>query len=573
MWAARVCAMLVSLALVAGARESGPWRRVVTPHFEIYSNADAETSRFLAIGLERLHTFFFRQLGAAPPAHREVRVIYFATRQEYGQYRPQPAADAFFVGAESRDYIVLPVMPRGELREAAHEYAHVLIHAGGWTLPAWIAEGIGDVVSTVRIGERDTRIGGDLPDRIQTLQHGAWMSLPQLFGLKAPVASEDGRGMFYAQSWALTDLLMLAPAYRPRFPTLLAALASGVPADRAMNAAYGMPLEAIARDLHARVSQTSRPFFLPAIEGKAPDVKVEDLTPFDTRVMLGDLRMANGDLAAAESSFRELAAEQPTSAPVHAALGAIALKRGDTSGATAFWQRAIQLGVADADLCYRYAVLADSRGLPARDALERALALRPDFDDARFQLALMEQNAGHAEAAVLQLRAMRQVAPARAFAWWTALADVLLDLGRRTEAKQAAAAAHAHATTDDERERATQLAWFADTEMVVGIEGGSFHTVRVPVNRTPRNPFIEAGDQARRTEATLREVQCLEDGIRLLFETSQGALKLAVTDPSRVQIRNAGSVAFEFVCGPQDPRRVLVEYAPATSIVRGLEFQ
>src|SRR5215831_8623795 len=171
MWAARVCAMLASLAVVAGAREAGGWRRLTTPHFEICSNSDTETSRFLATGLERLYTFFVRQLGAAPPAHREVRVIYFATRQEYGQYRSQPAADAFFIGAESRDYIVLPAMPRGELRAAAHEYAHVLIHNGGWNLPAWLAEGIGDVVSTVRVGERDTRIGGDLPDRIQTLQH------------------------------------------------------------------------------------------------------------------------------------------------------------------------------------------------------------------------------------------------------------------------------------------------------------------------------------------------------------------------------------------------------------------
>jgi tetratricopeptide (TPR) repeat protein len=300
---------------------------------------------------------------------------------------------------------------------------------------------------------------------------------------------------------------------------------------------------------------------------------MQDLTPFDTRAMLADLRLANGELAAAESAFRELAAEQPASAPIHAVLGTVALKRGDTAAAVALWQRALDLGITDAGLCYRYAVLADSRGLPVRKALERAVALRPDFDDARFKLALLEQNAGNAEAAVLQLRAMRQIAPARAFAWWTALADALLDLDRRAEARQAAAEAHAHATSDAERDRATQLAWLADTEMVVEIGGTNFHTVRVPVHAPPRNPFIEAGDRAQRTEATMREVQCLEDGIRLVVQTPQGPLTLAVADPSRVQIRNAGSAAFEFVCGPQDPRRVLIEYAPATAIVRGLEFR
>jgi hypothetical protein len=39
-----------------------------------------------------------------------------------------------------------------------------------------------------------------------------------------------------------------------------------------------------------------------------------------------------------------------------------------------------------------------------------------------------------------------------------------------------------------------------------------------------------------------------------------------------VEIRNAGGTAFEFICGPQEARRVLVEYA-ATKVLRGLEFR
>jgi hypothetical protein len=300
---------------------------------------------------------------------------------------------------------------------------------------------------------------------------------------------------------------------------------------------------------------------------------VDPVTPFAARAMLADLRLANGDLAGAENDFRELAVERPAAGEVHAALGTIALKRGDTGGAVSAWKRAVELGMADADLCFRYAVLADARGLPARDALERAIALRPEFDDARFKLALMEKNAGHAEAAVGQLRAMRQIAPSRAFAWWSALADALLDLDRRGEAKQAAAEAHAHAGSDAERERATELAWLADTELAVEIEGRKFRTVRVPAGAPERNPFIEAGDRVRRTEATMRQVECAESGIQLVLDTAEGALTLVVPDPSRVQIRNAGSVAFEFVCGPQEARKVLVEYRPDGFVVRGLEFR
>ena len=46
------------------------------------------------------------------------------------------------------------------------------------------------------------------------------------------------------------------------------------------------------------------------------------------------------------------------------------------------------------------------------------------------------------------------------------------------------------------------------------------------------------------------------------FSTARGALTLAVPDPSRVQIRNGGGVEFEFTCGPQTGRKVMVEYAP-----------
>jgi tetratricopeptide (TPR) repeat protein len=297
------------------------------------------------------------------------------------------------------------------------------------------------------------------------------------------------------------------------------------------------------------------------------------MTPFAARVMLADLRLANGDLTRAASAFGELAVERPAAGEIHAALGTIALQRGDTGGAVAAWKRALELGITDADLCFRYAVLAGDGGLPARDALERAIALRPDFDDARFKLALLEKNTGHAEAAVGQLRAMRRIAPARAFAWWSALADALMDLDRRGEARQAAAQAQAHAGNTAEQERAAQLAWMADTELAVEIDGLKFRTVRVPAGAAPRNPFIEAGDRAQRIEATLRQVECAESGIQIVVDAAQGTLTLAVPDPSRVQIRNGGQGAFEFVCGPQDGQRVLVEYRPAGSLLRGLEFR
>ena len=80
MKAARACAILALLAAGAGAREATGWNRAATPHFEIFSNAHPETLRSLALNLERLHAFILRQVGIGPRAHREIRVIAFASR-------------------------------------------------------------------------------------------------------------------------------------------------------------------------------------------------------------------------------------------------------------------------------------------------------------------------------------------------------------------------------------------------------------------------------------------------------------------------------------------------------------
>ena len=55
---------------------------------------------------------------------------------------------------------------------------------------------------------------------------------------------------------------------------------------------------------------------------------------------------------------------------------------------------------------------------------------------------------------------------------------------------------------------------------------------------------------------------------------------LLVRDPDKVALKNAGSVAFDFACGPMEARPVAVEYVPVpngaygtTGEVRSLELR
>src|SRR5579884_4253442 len=115
----------------------------------------------------------------------------------------------------------------------------------------------------------------------------------------------------------------------------------------------------------------------------------------------------------------------------------------------------------------------------------------------------------------------------------------------------------------------------ADTDFAVRFErdaSGAAHmvTARAPhAAGAPWNPFVEAGDQMRRIEGTIENIECDGDVTRLGIKSASEEIKLSIPDPSRVQMRNAPS---EFTCGPQSVH-VIVDYAAQNGVVRALEFK
>ncbi len=582
-------ACLLWLCFSAQASPASQWRLARSEHFEIYSQSGDETARSALAWFEQLRGFFLQQDILPLRQLPAVRVIVFGSRQEYEPYRLRATSDAYYVGSEGRDYILMAASGLGEFAVAAHEYTHFVLHAAGYRLPPWLSEGLGEVFSTARISERGCDLGGDLAARFQTLRRRTWIPIQDLLAL-TPESPErqnrEGNAVFYAESWALADLLVFSPAYAPRFPQLIAALNSGVNSLEAINNIYGKSSDAVATDLRAWVYQTKRatrrfPGVLPA----KPATEISSVSPGDAQFFLAEALLAGGDLDRSEALYRDLARESPASAGVWAALGAIELRRGNSEAARGNWKRAIELGIEDPVLCYRYAVLGSNLGLPPdeiRPALERAVASRPDFDDARYMLALLEKNQGRFDAAVIELQAMHDVGPSRAYGYWSALAYSLNELGRREEAVDAARQAADHAASPSERANANTLAYIARTDLAVRFArdaNGRTHleTTRIPHATANFNPFIEPGDDLRRIEGTLREVDCAGEHTRLRVATSDGLLMLTILDASRVQMRNAPP---DFVCGPQaDAPPVTVEYAAsqkgsgADGLLRGMEFK
>jgi len=200
--------------------------------------------------LEQLRTFFRRQTGLNLDNRPPVRVIAFRSEGEYRPYRLRSTSDAYYVGTESRDYIVMPTLDASEFATAAHEYAHLILHARGLQLPPWLNEGLADFFSTLRLADRGWNLGGDLPTRSQLLRRKPWMPLSQLLTLPAesPIReNRDRAALFYAESWEITEMLLLSPGYAPRFQTLVAALTSGIPRLQAIEKVYAKPVATFRR--------------------------------------------------------------------------------------------------------------------------------------------------------------------------------------------------------------------------------------------------------------------------------------------------------------------------------------
>jgi tetratricopeptide (TPR) repeat protein len=270
---------------------------------------------------------------------------------------------------------------------------------------------------------------------------------------------------------------------------------------------------------------------------------------------------------------------------IRAALGTIAGRQGNREENLTQWREAIRHNSADAELCYRYALLAEDAGRDAQDvraALERAVALAPDFDDARYKLALVESQAGEYSRAVEQLQAMRVPVETRRFAYWIAPASALNELDKRNEAQEAAKEAEKVAQSEAERWQARQLAYVAATDLrvqfVTDSEGHArMQTTRVEHGATDFNPFIEPTDHIQRAQGKLGEVLCKAGKLSgFLVRTADGAVTVEVSDPLHVLIRNGPG---EFYCGPIEEPEVEADYAvvessgKTTNVLRGMTFQ
>jgi len=537
---AKTCLFFLTLTCNAA------WLRLQSPNFELYTDAGEPQGREVLRRIEDIRQVFSEAVGAKP-LPLPVRVFLYSSERDYKRVRPTEQALGFYQAGAERDYIGMLSMGQETLRAVYHEYVHLVLQHSSGPLPKWLEEGTAEFYSTMqRKGER-VLIGMPVLNHVRMLGVSAWLD---------PAGLQHGEnekaGVFYPQSWALVHMLNMEPRYRKNLPRFAELLEQATPAQLAFEDAFGKPLGAALVDL--RLYVRTRHFRVADVYGGRGEelaIEVSPVTKEEAGLAQVELmiQMGRGE---ASRLLREL---NPQSPEVQTALGMHALGEKRIEDAKRHLLRAIELGSRQALPYFEYAMLTRETGgdkRAVRRYLTEAVGRNPKLAEAQFLLGLMAQEDGRHREAIGPLEEAVKGLPRQSY-FWHALAVSYHQLGEGDRARRAARKAADSARSEQERSMAQGALRMVTQSQPQAV------SPKAPT-AVPESWKMRRGDG--RIEGTLEHIDCLGEAARFHVRVDGKPVALWVSKPGEVLLKSVSGITFEFVCGAQRPRRVLLEYVP-----------
>lgn len=196
------------------------WTKVESPNFELIGNASGAQIITVADKLERfraaVHKLFLIETLREPV---KIRVVVFKDSASFRPFRPKladgmsdDAASGYFQSDIDVDYIA--VAADNNFSDIFHEYSHALLvrKLGRYDVPTWLNEGLAEYLKTFReVDGKTVEFGAPNAHHLKTLladQLMPWDKLLRLDNFTLQQSGRAGRGIFYAQSWALVHFII-----------------------------------------------------------------------------------------------------------------------------------------------------------------------------------------------------------------------------------------------------------------------------------------------------------------------------------------------------------------------------
>jgi len=368
-------------------RPRGDWLRADTAHFEIASGLSARRTRELGARLERFQAvaLAFAEL-PEPELAVPTRVLLLPRARNFAALRPRRELSGFFQPAAHANFLAIDASAdEAGIQIAQHELVHLLqISAERTPAPAWVREGLADLLATARFSGDEAEIGRP-PEGHVALARAAPLPFAAVLGAQ-DVLRWKGRELaaFYAQSWALAHYLHLGEGAPPQgaLHRYLAQLEAGRSAEEACRDAFERTPEQLERDVLAHLERRA----LPRVRVPAPAprakrrIELRALADADRDAQLGDVAFSLGERRSrrAERWLRAALAADPEHAFARASLAWLLAQRGEPA-ASAELERAAAAGAADAESARRVG------------EAQLALAQRPEHAARRSELVALAE--------------------------------------------------------------------------------------------------------------------------------------------------------------------------------------
>src|SRR5262249_15587431 len=433
-WSARcaVTALLCCFATPAAAE----WKRIDSPNFVVIGDVSAGQLRDVAVRFEGFAETLGRLLSQLATATAvPTIVVVFPSDRAFTPFKMRfngkpVAMSGLFLPRSDINYIAVVAGGESQLQVIFHEYAHLIISNVSHNVPVWLNEGLAEYYSTYEMARdgREAYLGRPIVSHLERLNDTRLLSLDELIKVEhdSPLYNEgQRRSVFYAQSWALTHLILLGqPPRLQQLSNFMDGLDHGKSEDLAWREAFGPDMDQALRHYIRQRSFRYVQYKFPD-KVAAFDAAAMPMAQADVQAFLGDFLTRQQRYDEATERLSAAAALDARNARVRVARARLALDKGDFEGAEKLlldssdvqdWLVSYASGVSLVRILEREGKTADPAYLTAaRQNFDAAIAARGDVPEALARRASLELRSGvePSDKTVLLIAKARALAPGR----------------------------------------------------------------------------------------------------------------------------------------------------------------
>jgi tetratricopeptide (TPR) repeat protein len=449
------------------------WIEVRSTHFRVVSNGNEKQARRVAGQFERFRevlrvTLTKSRIDPSTPllilAVKDEKSLK-ALIPEYWEKKGMTHPAGLFLRSVSKDFVILRMDADVEdpYHIIYHEYTHSLMSLNFRVLPVWVSEGLAEFFGHATIGDKEAGTGRPSGEQIRLLRENHMLPLATLLTAEkdSPYYNESNKtSLFYAQSWALTHMLMIGGKGSRQMQLIkyVELTSDGMPDLEAAQQAFGD-----VKQLESKLSDYIRQaqyFYLPVKLNEVPDEKtyaVRSVPEAESLALRGDFLMHNQRTKEALPMLEQSLRLDPNLGIAHESLGFYYFRQGDRAQAAEHFRAAAQFESANFLAHYYFATLSSAQLDPANaelveSHLRKAIELNPAFAPAYSALAGHYASRGSKLEAALDLASKAIRLEPGVMAYHITLANVLLRMERAEDAIKVARNADRAARTDEDRE-------------------------------------------------------------------------------------------------------------------------